>query len=149
MKLWRGPQHVVEHPAPNVDVEYKFTRDWRGNKIIHGPHVIRIFDGNAEHLDWVEIGYYRQGERLNWVYNMADVPSQLFEGPDGLLKYGMMFNGVSAMKCWMSEAEESEFAAAIAREQQRPPHSNKSRLDREESPGRRRQHGFTFPGDTG
>jgi len=144
VQFWGWPHDVLERPAPNVEVEYSYIRDWRGNKIISGPYVIRINDG-ADHLDWVEVGYYRQGERLNWVYNMADVPEHLF-GQD-LLKYGMIFSGMSALQCWMSAEEQAEFNDAIAREKQRPTQQNKVRRDHEESNRRRRQYGLTFPGD--
>jgi hypothetical protein len=74
VKLWYGPHHVVERSSPEVEDKYTFTRDWRGNRIIQGPRIIR--DYRAEGLAHVEIRYYRQGEELQWIYTCTVVPEE-------------------------------------------------------------------------
>jgi len=62
MKLWYGPHHVVERPEPGVEVEYTYTRDWRGNKIIQGPRIWRKPEANRLEI---AIDYYRGGSEVN------------------------------------------------------------------------------------
>lgn len=60
VKLWYGPHHVVERIRPDEEREYTFTRDWQGDKIIHGPFLERFFN-DAGYLSLVKLSYFRQG----------------------------------------------------------------------------------------
>ncbi len=60
VKWWRGPHHVVERPAADLEREYAYCRDWRGTKIIDGVEVHRHFD--SEHRPTMtEITLFRRG----------------------------------------------------------------------------------------
>lgn len=61
VKLWHGPHHVIEQPSPGVEEEYSFTRDWHGNRVIHGVHIERHQSKHANRLDQVRLDYFRNG----------------------------------------------------------------------------------------
>ncbi len=66
VKLWYGPHHVVEWVSADVEDEYTYTRDWRGDKTIEGPKINRAYkDGK---LLRVTVSYYRQGKNCEWDY---------------------------------------------------------------------------------
>jgi hypothetical protein len=64
VKFWYGPHHVVERPSPHLEDEFTFTRDWRGDKIVHGPRVLRYYLPE-ESLDRVQLHYYLQGVKTD------------------------------------------------------------------------------------
>ena len=66
VKLWYGPHHVVESVA-NGELEYSYTRDWRGNRIVQGPRISRSY--NQGQLVSLQLTYYRQGQDSGWIYN--------------------------------------------------------------------------------
>lgn len=61
VKLWRGPHHVVERPTANLEDEYTYTRDWRGNKIVHGPRIKRSIRKDGS-IHQIQIQYYLHGQ---------------------------------------------------------------------------------------
>jgi hypothetical protein len=61
VKLWYGPHHVVEQIEPHEEQEYTYTRNWRGQKIIHGPFVTRTHQRDGS-LDTVTISFLRDGQ---------------------------------------------------------------------------------------
>ena len=63
VKLWYGPHRVVEQVSPKEENEFTFSRDWRGNKIIHGPYISRYFDDDGK-PSLVNISYYRHGVQV-------------------------------------------------------------------------------------
>jgi hypothetical protein len=65
VKLWYGPHHVVEQISQLAESEYTYTRNWQGEKIIHGPHIERI-SSKAGGLGHIQVTYYRKGQRLKW-----------------------------------------------------------------------------------
>jgi hypothetical protein len=64
VKLWYGPHHAVERTMHNQEIEYAYTRDWRGNKIVSGPRILRWVaeDGTPEQI---EVNYLRAGLDLH------------------------------------------------------------------------------------
>jgi hypothetical protein len=69
VKWWYGPHRVVEWVPENAEYEYTYTRNWRGEKILHGPRIERV-SSKAGILGLVEVTYYRDGQRLPWVYRI-------------------------------------------------------------------------------
>jgi hypothetical protein len=65
VKLWYGPRHVVERPFRDVEEEYSFTRDWDGNKTIHGLWIRWTYHVEGT-LQSVQIKYYRRGLIVMW-----------------------------------------------------------------------------------
>src|SRR6476660_399938 len=72
VKLWYGPYHVVEQTKAGEEVEYTYTRNWRGGRSLQGPCVIRCCNQDAT-IEYIEIRYYRSGEELPWVYTMNSI----------------------------------------------------------------------------
>jgi hypothetical protein len=60
VKLWYGPHHVVERLRPDVEIEYSYTRNWDGSRMIHGIHVQREFVEAKSSS--TAIHYYQQGK---------------------------------------------------------------------------------------
>jgi hypothetical protein len=67
VKFWFGPHRVVERTKADEELEYTYTRDWRGNKTIDGPYVTR--SNLNQKYPTIDIAYYRQGGWLNWNYS--------------------------------------------------------------------------------
>jgi hypothetical protein len=65
VKLWYGPHHVVEQTKEKNEVEYTYTRDWHGERIIQGPHILRITKPNKLEIS---VEYYRSGVIVDHVY---------------------------------------------------------------------------------
>jgi hypothetical protein len=103
VKLWRGPHHVVEQLKSHVTDEYTFTRDWRGNRIVQGPRILR--DSN-QLIDCVEVHYFRQGERLPWIYHAIVLPVEL--------QLDIPFLAGTYHECPLNHFEKTEFDEAIA-----------------------------------
>jgi hypothetical protein len=64
VKLWHGPHHVVEPDGQNWEKEYRYTRSWRGDRLMHGPVIRRQFEG--EQLVCFDVSYFRQGVDTYW-----------------------------------------------------------------------------------
>jgi hypothetical protein len=75
VKLWYGPHHVVERPSPVKEDEYTYTRDWQGNRIIQGPRILRSKTKQGKN-EYVDVRYYRSGERMDWVYRIVNYLEQ-------------------------------------------------------------------------
>jgi len=73
VKLWYGPHHVVEWTEPGYQVEYTFTRNWRGEQVIEGPQIFRSRLPDGRFLRTV-IVYHRKGRRLPWFYEIYCSP---------------------------------------------------------------------------
>jgi hypothetical protein len=76
VKLWYGPHHEVEFNGDgqdgfHVEDRYTYTRDIRGNRILQGPRVGRLYlvDGKEKQLWYTEVAYYRQGTILKCRYS--------------------------------------------------------------------------------
>jgi hypothetical protein len=70
VKLWHGPHHVVESDGPNLEKEYSYTLDWRGNRVINGPTVIRRFEDQK--LMFFNVGYTRHGDDVDWMFMVGE-----------------------------------------------------------------------------
>ena len=67
VKLWYGPHHVVERvEKEQMEKEYTYFLDWRGNKILHGLYVTR---GYGHRYPALYIDYYRDGTLVNWHFS--------------------------------------------------------------------------------
>jgi hypothetical protein len=112
VKLWYGPHHVVERTGPGIEGECTYTRDLFGNKIIHGPLVVRFMDDDAS-VYRIAVLYYRHGQILNWRCDHYLQNKQF-----------TMENSASDelfLDSTMSREEYSEFKQAVAREVQKRP----------------------------
>jgi hypothetical protein len=110
VKLWYGPHRVIDRVAM-IEVEYTYTRDWRGNKIKQGPSIARWFEEDTYYL--CMIGYYRKGEELPWIFRaelQQIAKPRRTEYPDEL-------RPLSDSR--LDPLERIEFQEAIERERQR------------------------------
>jgi hypothetical protein len=115
VKRWYGPHHVVEREDAYQETEYQYTRDWRSNKIIHGPHIFRHYDANGK-LSRVSITYYRHGDLacyqkssygLSYIFDLSD-PNILFTILEPTLEKGTL-----------TTQEQQEYEAMIDTERHR------------------------------
>jgi len=90
---WHAPQHVVESHGPNMEVEYWFTRQWGGKRVIHGPWIQRQLI-NQKLVSFVVL-YYRQGIPVDWVYQSE--------------ASGFARHHLPKVACPLSEVERREF----------------------------------------
>jgi len=65
LKLWHGPHQMIERVTPTSEIEFTYTRDWRGHKIVDGPVVQRRFE--EDKLVFFVVSYCRRGVELPWV----------------------------------------------------------------------------------
>jgi hypothetical protein len=61
VKWWYGPHRVIERTSPGLESEYAFTRDWRGNQVLHGVYIERHQAKHANRLAQVQLNYFRDG----------------------------------------------------------------------------------------
>jgi hypothetical protein len=73
VKLWYGPHHVVERRSPSKEFEYSYTRDLHGNKIVHGPCIIRAFASDGQMLA-TKVVFFRHGQIIHWRYLLTVWP---------------------------------------------------------------------------
>jgi hypothetical protein len=66
LKIWHGPHQVVERVTSASEIEFTYTRDWRGHKIVDGPVLQRRFE--KDKLVFFVVSYCRRGVDLPWVY---------------------------------------------------------------------------------
>ena len=109
VKLWRGPHHVVEPEFPYAEVEYTFTRDWRGNRIIEGVRVNRSEQplGTPER---VMLEYYRAGLNLNLRRSIVlDAAAKTYQ---------RAYDSHNGETCDRTPQEQTEFDQAVEKEYQ-------------------------------
>jgi len=106
VKLWYGPHHVVERIEGELEDEYSYTRDWQGNRIIHGIRINRTFD--QEQLSLVEIQYYQHGRARPLICLIAVFPHRPIHDRDSEWLDGQLAD--------LPEPERQEWKQAINRE---------------------------------
>ena len=113
VKLWRGPHHVVEERVPGMQLEYTYTRGWRGEKIVHGPSIIRICEPNGRTV-FIGVISFRNDQELPGCYTLLKISNHAAE-LDPAAKFDL--NLIS--KLHLSETEQGEFLQAVEFERKR------------------------------
>lgn len=108
VKLWLGPHHVNQQTTLDVEEEFTYYRDWKGNKILHGPRVRRFSDSITPVR--IEIVYFRDGMHTE---NYIDLFGDLENVP--------LVNRPKRNKqsIELSSDEKAEYLAAVERERKK------------------------------
>ena len=112
VKLWRGPHRVVESDGQDWEVEFIFTRDWRGNRIVEGPVIFRTMKNGPYSMFMVV--YARQAVNLPWIYKCQYWSTEKKYRPDNY-----PHSQRTLPDSPLSQVEREEFQAVIDREKLR------------------------------
>jgi len=111
VKLWYGPHHVVEERDPGKQLEYTYTRRWRGEKIVHGPSIVRICEPNGRTV-FIGVISFRNDQELPGCYTLLKTSN---DAVDTAAKFDL--NLISKLP--LSETEQGEFLQAVEFERKR------------------------------
>ncbi len=111
VKLWYGPHHVIDRDQESYVKEYTFTRDWSGNRIIHGPQTIR-YEKSPQWPVKIVVFYYRHGVDT---YQRRDIVIDA-----SAKKYGVIFGLLTYKnRIELTAEEREEFVRAVQQEIER------------------------------